>query len=148
MRIEVKGTDQVFANLKSVVDKIENGAMDGVELSAKSIAIESAALAPVDTGNLRASHYTYRKGKAVPPSMIIPGKGVDRARLMSGYNRAMSSNSQQVNKKMVRVGAYAFYALQNEVMHPSKARFMRRAISKNLKNVLTLAAAGGRRAIR
>jgi len=149
MRIRVEGVERTKFNMQRTVRQIYKGVQLGTVAAAKIIQEKSKENAPVDTSNLRASHYVYFNGGAVPQSRILPAAGVDVFRLKQAHAHAMSRAITEIrDDKTVRIGAYAFYALYNELGHKSKARFMQRAVSENTNNILRLAALGGANAIK
>ena len=154
MKVEVRGAQQVADNLRKVVERLEKGAREGMYQAAMIIESDSKANAPVDTANLRASHFIYRKNHAVPQPRILPAAGVDVSKLKSSFAQTMAISQNEVkDSNTVRVGAAAFYATNVEYGSPSKnwnrgaPHFMRTARNRNIANVLQLAARGAMNAL-
>lgn len=63
--MSVEGLDEVLKNLNREVAGIEDRGMDGLMAAGLYVQGEAQKLAPVDTGNLRASAYTRKAGEAV-----------------------------------------------------------------------------------
>ena len=153
IKLKVLGARAVATNLRTVVRKLEKGAMNGVNTAAMIIESDSKAMAPVDTANLRASHFIFQKGKSVPQPRILPAAGVDVVKLKSAFMQTMAVAQSQVGQNTVRVGAAAFYATNVEYGNPSLnwkrggPRFMRTARDRNVANVLQLAAMGALRGL-
>jgi len=151
MKIVVKGIDAVSKNLEAVVGNIQKGARIGMLQAAMIIESESKGLAPVDTANLRASHFIFRKNAAVPQPRILPAAGVDVTKLKNAFTQTMARSQNEVkDENTVRVGAAAFYAVYVEFGNPAKnwnrggPNFLRTARNRNTNNILMLAAQGAK----
>ena len=152
---KVRGNAEVSRRMKEKVKDIMRGAREGMVGAAMIIESESKGLAPVDTANLRASHFIYAQGLQVPQPRIFAIAGVDVAQLTSAFMHTIAEAQSQVNHDMmVRVGAAAFYAQVVEFGNPSRnwnrggPRYMRTARDRNVLNILKLAARGAARGLR
>jgi len=154
INVRITGVESVEAGMKKVIARIEEGAREGMMQAAMVIESDSKANAPLDTANLRASHFIYRKGRSTPEPRILPAKGVDAAKLKAAFAQTMSKSQAEVkDENTIRVGAAAFYAVFVEYGNPAKnwnsgaPRFMRTARDRNVANVLHLAARGAASAL-
>jgi len=155
IKIQVKGAERVAAMLRKAVENVYDGARAGMYQGAMVVESKSKGLAPIDTSNLRASHFIFRKDHPAPTPKIINLPGVDVNKLREAFANTMAISSQQVrDKNTVRVGAAAFYALAVEFGNPAwnwkhgGPRYLRSARDSSTAEILRLAARGGANALR
>jgi len=65
MAVAIHGVHPVLKNMQREISKIEGKTLEGLFLAAALVRKESQIRTPVDTGNLRASHYVQKSGKIV-----------------------------------------------------------------------------------
>lgn len=123
----LKGLDAVIRNLNKEIKRIEGAGMAGLWDAGLQIQAASQRRVPVDTGNLKGSHYTRAESKLV--------------RLDKSGNAPDPQGS--VPPHAVEVGATADYALfvhENlEAQHTvGEAKFLERAIDENQGGILEI----------
>ncbi len=142
----VKGLDTILGNLNKEISKIEGNVQKGLTLGAQIIKADSMTQTPVDTGNLRGSHYVVSgDGKVDAGSVKFDTKdkgGQKVAAEHAGHLAESKSNAVSKRKPFVEIGLTAYYAEavhENlEAHHPTgKAKFLEDAIRKGSKNFVT-----------
>lgn len=145
-KITITGKAKVSKNLNSQIKKMKTGARRGLLIAGAVIKTESIRRAPIDTSNLRASHFQYFGGDVPEPDWNSNDPGVDLSKLKAGHGRAMQTSKGLLGQKnhVVIIGASAFYALFVHEMPASNnfnsggPKFLENAVSDNIKSITTI----------
>lgn len=70
--LDLEGFDEVLNNLNEIDNNVEARGMEQLEAAAEVILTRAQQLTPVDTGRLRASGYTKRRGTKVEIGFKAP----------------------------------------------------------------------------
>ena len=118
--VHVKGLDEMLRNLNKAISGIIGDVQKGLTLGALKIKGESMEKTPVDTGNLRASHYLvsgdgtrseHKQDFKPTDSKGKPSKSAAQvASEHSGHVSEAASNAKAKAKPFVEIGCTAFYA--------------------------------------
>jgi HK97 gp10 family phage protein len=139
---KLTGMAQLLANIDNTNKKMKKNARQGLIKAGNKVHRQAAKNAPRDTGNLRASGFTYIKGGREPANMNIkvPAKGnVDTTALQEGFNltkRLAKNESKHDLDLVVAFGAY--YAIYVHELHSSNSKFLERAYKELQEKILDI----------
>ena len=110
----VQGLDTILANLNKELSKINGDITNGLVIGMHVIKAQSMMDTPVDTGNLRGSHYLVASnGKKETEGRTFNTKDKSGARVASEHGGHIAQAASDVKSKsipFVEVGCTAFYA--------------------------------------
>lgn len=160
---KVRGLDDVIRNLNKEIKSIERDVQKGLTLGMQMVKRDSMIDTPVDTGNLRGSHYVVSGNGQVSQESgqftTVDKKGKpDKSGIRVSMEHpthiaAAKANAMKQNKPFCEIGCTAFYAeIVHEDMEAShvkehksggtfqsgKAKFLEDSIKKNGSLVLNL----------
>jgi hypothetical protein len=142
-RVRIRGVANTKRELAKELAKVRKGVRKGLIKAGAVIKAHAVNNAPIDTGNLRASHYLYWRGATVQ----VPNfRGDDSADLREAMSAELSAAQAQVVDFMVRVGSGAHYALWVHEGNPAYnwnsggPKFLQRAMESNKSRILTMVA--------
>lgn len=143
MSISVTGLKNVNRNLKRLDERTKAGVRRGLIKAGFLIKGTSQNLTPVDTSNLKASHYVLWQGAAITPAAW---KGEDREviqRLKESQAQAYSEGLQKVGPFNIVVGVSAYYAVyvheDLQAFHKvGTAKFLQKAVDQNRSMILRI----------
>lgn len=114
LTIKGKGIDSILRNLHKEIQKIEGDTQKGLTLLGTVIKGDSMRDTPVDTGNLKGSHYLVSgNGKVDQGSGKFDTRdssGRKVAAEHSGHVSEAASNAQSKDKPFIELGCTAHYA--------------------------------------
>lgn len=145
MAVALQGIDTVLKNLSKEIGKIEGDVQKGLTLGMLKTKGDSMKMTPVDTGNLRASHYLVSGSGAVNQELV--GWDVSDAggkRVADEHDRHVQESKARAvsqRKPFAEIGCTAFYAEKVhedlEARHVSgNAKFMELAIRDNVDLII------------
>lgn len=143
--LDKQSLDRVITNLNKEISKINGNVQNGLTLGMLMVKADSMSATPVDTGNLRGSHYLVSgDGKVDRSSTFVTKKSKSGERVSKEHEdhiRSASSNAQSKKGPFCEIGCTAFYAVyvhENlEAKHVTgKAKFMEDAIKSNYSKLL------------
>jgi len=154
MSVRVEGLEKVLNNLNREVAKMKTGSKQGLIRAGFLIQRGSMQKAPVDTSNLKNSHYTaWGEGKQDNPAFNDQGvsgrklTGAELAEIARNHETTTQvAQSKTKGKLQVAVGASAAYALfVHEDMaanHPNggQAKFLQASVEENYERILDVMA--------
>ena len=132
--VKLIGLDKVIANLNKEIAKIKGASMAGLWDVGLQVQASSQKRCPVDTGNLKASHYTRRgmMDQRLKPTLV---------RLDESHKFTMPNGRPP--SETVEIGATAEYAMSvHENMEANYRvggpKFLERAIADNQSRILQI----------
>lgn len=159
-RGSLNGLDNVLKNLDREIQKIENGTLRGLVRAGLLIRREAQLMAPVVTGNLRASAYVATSKQKIAAGGSPKFRGKESTKRGENHNQAIQSARNELpsqGKAVVRIGFSAVYAhyiheipsagQKGGMNHPKKAmqfsevgqwKFLQKAIMLNQRKILDL----------
>lgn len=143
---EVKGLDTVLKNLNKQIKSIEGDIGKGLILGMSLTKADSMKNTPVDTGNLKGSHYLVFNTGEVQQDTSFNTKTKSGQKVASQHAGHVSESMSDIKSKRgptAEIGCTAFYA---EAVHENleashitgEAKFMEKAIRKNTNQILAL----------
>lgn len=134
----LKGLPQVMDNLNREITGIKRRSRQGLIAAGLVIKADSIRNAPVDTSNLRQSHFVYWQGGSVQAAPNEPGG--DFARLRISHDATMAEAIAQIGRFSVRIGATAHYAIfvHEGAQGRTPSKFLERAVRANREEILRL----------
>ena len=151
-----KGLDEVLKNLNKEIGKIEGDVQKGLTLGMLVVKGKSMASTPVDTGNLKGSHYLVSRGGVMDQTAgsdfsTQDDSGKKVAAEHSGKVDAAKSRVKRKKDPFVEIGCTAFYAekvhedlqashmksdKEGNPIQVGKAKFLEDAIKENQQLIL------------
>lgn len=146
MAVEVKGLDMVLKNLNKEIKAIEGDIGKGLLLGMSLTKADSMKGTPVDTGNLKGSHYLVFSTGKVEQDTSFDTKTKSGQKVASEHSGHISDSIADVKSKRgitAEIGCTAFYA---EAVHENleashvtgSAKFLENAVKKNANQILSL----------
>lgn len=147
MAVEVKGLDTVLKNLNKQIQSIKGDISKGLILGMQLTKADSMKGTPVDTGNLKGSHYlVFSTGGIEQESSKFSTKDKSGQRVASEHSGHVSDAAASAKGKsypFAEIGCTAFYA---EAVHENLeashvtggAKFMEKAITNNKDRIISL----------
>lgn len=146
MAVKRIGLDTILKNLNKEIAKIKGDVQKGLTLGALVVKGKSMTSTPVDTGNLKGSHYLVSKDGAMDQTAgsdfsTQDDSGKKVAAEHPGKVDAAKSRIKGKSHPFVEIGCTAFYAEKVhedlEAKHVSgKAKFLEDAIKENQSLIL------------
>jgi hypothetical protein len=140
MAVKLEGLDTVLKRLSEEISKIEGDVQKGLTLGMLNVKADSMKMTPVDTGNLRASHYLVA-GDGITDQETggfdtSDASGRRVAEEHSGHIASALAGAISHKKPFVEIGCTAHYAEKVhedlEARHVSgNAKFLELAIRNN-----------------
>jgi hypothetical protein len=152
--VRVEGLETVLSNLNKEIKKLKTGSKKGLIRAGFLIQRGSQQRCPVDTSNLKNSHYTvWGEGAASSPNFRDVGRTGRKvsseamAQLRQDHEDTVASMQDKTSGRLqVAVGASAAYALfvhedeQAEHVHGGQAKFLQASVEENLKRIIDVVA--------
>lgn len=144
--VQVKGLDEILKNLNKQIRSIDGDITKGLILGMSLTKADSMKGTPVDTGNLRGSHYLVFSNGQVEQDTKFDTKDKSGQKVAAEHAGHVSTSLSDVRSKRgptAEIGCTAFYA---ESVHENleaghvtgSSKFLEKAIRKNANQILSL----------
>lgn len=139
-----RNLDEIIRDFNREIEKIEGDVQKGLSLGGLEIKGESMQRTPVDTGNLKNSHYMVSaKGGAADKGggfNTVDKSGEQVAREHDSHVQAAAGEAHSSGKPLIELGCTAFYAEQVhedlEARHTTgQAKFLENAIRNKINQL-------------
>lgn len=144
---KLEGVEEVLKNLNREIERIENVTRQGLIEGGLSVLKQSQKNSPVLTGNMKASASIIASEREVPRpawkgTKKVALDPVQAALLAQGFEEYVAQGQDEVTRDAkksitsVIVGFGAWYSLFVHERHPTKPKFLERALREKMAEVL------------
>jgi len=131
---KMKGVVQLVKNIAKIEAKQRAAMKVATIQGALWVEADAKRNTPVDTGNLKGSIFTRYKGGGTKPQPVANKTGSQNDN--KGVTKKMDEIIDSSSDPIAVVGVGAAYGIYVHELHPSKAKFLERAMKKNQRKIV------------